>query len=173
MAQFKAGGRKTTVDVKRLGSRQSWISEESWNDILRKMSIPCVDMIFQKDRTVLYGWRLIKPYSNVWALPGGRLLRGENLVQCASRIADEYGLTFERLYLNGVFPINFRWRADIPICLAARKISGEPRTDGFEFSKFVWSQKPPAAVGANYARMVSRWERVSRSNDFLLLNRLR
>jgi len=45
------------------------------------------------------------------------MFRGENLLQSASRIAREYGLSFGRLYLNGVFPVIFPNRADVAICL--------------------------------------------------------
>jgi ADP-ribose pyrophosphatase YjhB (NUDIX family) len=161
------------LSVKKRGPTRSWLSEKSWNYIVKTMSIPCVDMIFQRqDGSILFGWRLIKPYGNVWALPGGRILRGENLLQCAARIGKEYGLSFERLYLNGVFPINFQRRVDIPICLAARQVSGDPLVDDFEFSKFIWRKNPPTQAGTNYVLMVSKWQRASTSREFLGLNRL-
>jgi ADP-ribose pyrophosphatase YjhB (NUDIX family) len=122
---------------------------------------------------ILYGWRLIPPYRNVWSLLGGRIVRGEDLRQCASRIAKEYGLTFELLYLNGVFPVNFPKRSDIVISLVARHILGEPRIDEFEFSKFTWSRMPPKRLGKNYLLMVRRWNHVAESKDFLNRNRVR
>jgi len=159
--------------VKKRDPTHSWLSKKSWNFIVKTMSIPCVDIIFQRqDGSILFGWRLIKPYSNVWALPGGRILRGENLLQCAARIGKEYGLSFKRLYLNGVFPINFQWRDDISICLAAREVSGDPLLDDFEFSKFIWRKNPPPRAGTNYVLMVSKWQHASNSKEFLSLNRL-
>ena len=154
-------------------AQQRWIAAGLWDIIIKKMPIPCVDLIFQRpDNSILYGWRLISPYRNVWALVGGRMLRGENLLQSASRIAREYGLSFERLYLNGVFPVSLPSRADVAISLAARSTSGEARVDGYEFSKFRWATRPPKGLGGNYLRMVRNWSHAAKSKDFLRLNRL-
>jgi len=100
------------------------------------------------------------------------MLHGENLLQSASRIGREYGLLFGRLYLNGVFPVNFPNRADVVISLAARSISGEPQVDGYEFSKFIWATRPPKGLGGNYRRMVKKWSHAAKSREFLRLNRL-
>ena len=100
------------------------------------------------------------------------MLHGENLLQSATRIAREYGLLVGRLYLNGVFPVNFPNRADVTISLAARSISGEPRVDGYEFSKFIWATRAPRRVGRNYLRMVKKWNHAAKSKEFLRLNRL-
>ncbi len=150
--------------------KKKWLPKKLWNDVLRTMPIACVDMIFQRpDHSILYGFRLIKPYANVWALVGGRVLRGENLHQCAHRIADEYGLHFENLYLNGVYPVNFPNRSDIVISLVARNVSGQPQVDGYEFSKFRWATNPPKKIGANYLRMVTAWQSRMYSEEFLKL----
>jgi hypothetical protein len=100
------------------------------------------------------------------------MLRGENLQRCAYRIANEYGLAFDELYLNGVFPLKYSDRSDVVISVAARKISGEPRVDQFEFSKFIWLRKPPERLGNNYLRMIKSWNKRRRSKDFLKLSRL-
>ena len=176
MPNFNARGTQFRLSVEKLCQKdfsKSWLSKKAWELVVEKMSIPCVDMIFQHcNGSILFGWRLIKPYNNVWALPGGRMLRGESLVRCASRIGDEYGLSFKELYLTGVFPINFGWRSDVPTCLTARQVSGTPCVDGFEFSKFSWRHIPPSRTGKNYCRMVSRWMKISSSRKFLDLNRL-
>jgi ADP-ribose pyrophosphatase YjhB (NUDIX family) len=154
-------------------SEEDWIPTKLWKKITEKMPIPCVDLIFQRpNNAILYGWRLIAPYRRVWALLGGRIIRGEDLLECAFRIAKEYGLIFDRLYLNGVFPVNFPGRSDIAISLAALDILGEPRIDGVEFSKFNWSQNPPKRIGQNYLRMVRNWNRISKSRSSLRITRL-
>ena len=108
----------------------------------------------------------------MWALVGGRVLRGEHLHQCANRIANEYGLHFEKLYLNGVYPVNFPNRSDIVISLVARNISGQPQIDGHEFSKFKWTTNPPNNIGANYLRMVTEWQNRIYPEEFLKLAEL-
>jgi len=149
--------------------KEKWLPKKLWIDVLRMMPIPCVDIIFQRQDLILYGFRRIKPYANLWALIGGRMLRGENLYTCAVRIANEYGLEFQKLYLNGVYPVNFPNRSDIVISLAARKISGQPRIDGCEFSKFKWASNTPRPTGANYLRMVTAWKNRMLSEQFLKL----
>lgn len=164
---------RTRTALKPSIPRKKWLPPEIWNRVLKAMPIPCVDIIFQRlDNTILYGWRLLAPYRRVWALIGGRIVRDENLVQCASRIANEYGLGFGELYLNGVFPIDFSNRSDISISVAARKLSGEPQVDGFEFSKFIWATAPPRKLGTNYARMIAKWRAASGSRAFLRSARL-
>lgn len=100
------------------------------------------------------------------------MLHGENLLQSASRIANEYGLRIGRIYLNGVFPVRFPNRADVAVSLAARVASGEARIDWYEFSKFVWTSRPPRGLGGIYLRMVRHWNQVSKSKEFLRLSRL-
>jgi ADP-ribose pyrophosphatase YjhB (NUDIX family) len=154
-------------------SKKYWLPKAEWDKTLHLMSIPCVDLILERsDKSILYGWRMISPYRRVWALVGGRILRGEDLLRSSFRVAKEYGLHFNQLYLNGVFPINFRRRSDIAISLAARNIEGVARVDEVEFSKFSWSVAPPRNLGANYRTMVNHWKLASRSMDFLRLSRL-
>jgi ADP-ribose pyrophosphatase YjhB (NUDIX family) len=72
-------------------SKEKWIPPALWKRIINVMPLPCIDVIFQReDQSILYGWRLLSPYNNVWALLGGRLLYRENLAQCAKRIAREW-----------------------------------------------------------------------------------
>ena len=107
----KRAAQETLEDLrtrKHIARQRKWLPARLWDEIIQKMPVPCVDLILQRPNdSILYGWRLISPYRNVWALVGGRMLRGENLLQSASRIAREYGLRVGRLYLNGVFPVNF------------------------------------------------------------------
>jgi hypothetical protein len=149
------------------------MSESLWKQVKKNMSIPCVDIILEnRRREVLLGWRRIEPYSNVWALPGGRLLKGEKLQSAAARILSEYELSASDFYLVGVFPINFATRSDLPICLAGTHIGGVGRPDGFEFSSFHWASKLPERLGANYRRMIRRWRSLEKETRALRLAKL-
>jgi ADP-ribose pyrophosphatase YjhB (NUDIX family) len=146
----------------RSGDR-GWMSTRLWNHVKRHMSIPCVDVILEnRSGEILLGWRKIEPYRNVWALPGGRISKGEDLQAAAQRILAEYKLSSREFYLVGVFPISFPSRSDLSICLASRKFSGEPKPDGAEFSTFRWTKQLPTGIGANYRRMITRWRRMKR-----------
>lgn len=153
--------------------KHKWLPSSLWNQFLKTMPIACVDLVLEReDNAILYGWRLIKPYSQVWALPGGRILHGETVTQSARRIAREYGLRFNELCLIGVFPQRFRDRSDISIATACLRISGEPKIDGIEFSRFAWMKTPPSRLGENYRRMISKWKKARKSDAFRMLNRL-
>lgn len=132
-----------------------------WNQVKHYMPIPCLDVILEdSEGKVLFGWRQIPPYRNVWALPGGRVGKGERLQVAAQRILAEYGLAAQDLFMVGVFPVRFPSRSDLTVCLAARGLKGEARPDGDEFSSFRWTTRLPSGVGANYRRMILQWNRI-------------
>lgn len=147
---------------------RSWLSEASWNEAKKKLPIPCVDLIIEKqDGATLYGFRKIAPYKDVWALIGGRMLCGESLEDSASRIAGEYGIGISRLFLVGVFPVRFKTRSDVPVAIAAKSLGDEPRPDGVEFSRIAWLKRRPSKLGANYRRMLDKWQQLSASPETL------
>ena len=121
-------------------NNKNWIPEQLWIQVKRHVPIPCVDIILENNKgQILLGWRCILPYRNVWALPGGRLLRGESLQAAVARVLDEYTLIASNLILVGVFPIRFRERSDVSICIAAKHAGGDAQPDGKEFTKFLES----------------------------------
>ena len=152
---------------------ERWIPESLWRKIISSVPLGCIDVVFQRaDRSILYGFRIILPYKNVWALPGGRILYRENLVGAARRIGNEYGLGFDELCLIGVFPVVMGIRSDLTIAVAALGVTGEPHADGKEFSRLTWEITMPHNLGRNYQRILSKWARARESEDFTKLNRL-
>jgi hypothetical protein len=148
----------------RLG--KGWMSDKVWRQVKRSISIPCVDVILENAKgEILLGWRKIPPYQNVWALPGGRILKGETLRNAARRILDEYALAAGRLYLVGAFPVKFPTRADLTICLASMQPRGAPHPDGVEFSSFKWTKTLPSKIGANYRRMILKWRHLQQFDE--------
>ena len=154
--------------MKRSTSPDEWMSERVWRQVKHSVSIPCVDVILENPQgAVLLGWRKISPYGNVWATPGGRMGRGENLRNAANRIIREYGLTAANLFLVGVFPVKFSTRADVTICLASNMPSGNAVADGYEFSSFNWTRNIPAKIGGNYLKMIRKWRLLERNPQAL------
>jgi ADP-ribose pyrophosphatase YjhB (NUDIX family) len=152
---------------------QKWIEPALWNRIVEYLPIACVDLIFEReDGRILYGYRIIEPYKNVWALIGGRILIGESLKQAARRIAREYGLAFSQLFEIGVSISNFRIRSTITVALAAVGASEEPVLDGKEFSKFTWTSESPRTLGRAYRGMIAKWKLQKASKEILSMNRL-
>jgi len=150
-----------------------WMPDKLWSRVKRYMSIPCVDVLLENPRgEILLGWRQIPPYKDVWALPGGRVGKGEQLQATARRILAEYGLAAREFYLVGVFPMKFPTRSDFPVCVAARYPRGEASPDCMEFSSFYWTRQLPKGLGANYRRMITQWCKIKRKPEILRFNRL-
>ena len=126
------------------------------------MPIPCVDIIVYREDSFLMGWRSIPPYKNVWALIGGRILRGETLEAAAVRQCLESGLKASNVQQLGLYPVIFPSRHDLSICFAAKLRSGNP-TPTKEMPRYRWWKKHQLSkispIGANYKRMLHDWIR--------------
>ncbi|MCJ7792653.1 MAG: NUDIX domain-containing protein [Candidatus Marinimicrobia bacterium] len=68
--------------------------EEVWQEILKWVPIPTVDLVLEwGNEGVIVVRRKIEPYKGKWALPGLRMLKGENFDDTIKRIAEkELGL---------------------------------------------------------------------------------
>ena len=144
-----------------LHERFQMIGEHCWIEVTKKMPIPCVDAIVWRDQEFLVGWRTIPPYKNLWALPGGRMIRGESFAQTAIRHCRESGLRIHTPHFIGVYPVKFPSRHDITICMAAEWKSGTP-TPTNELSRYRWFETRKLhhirTIGANYQKMLRDWQ---------------
>jgi ADP-ribose pyrophosphatase YjhB (NUDIX family) len=135
------------------------LSEERWNEMVRSMPIPCVDVIVEKDAKVLLGFRVIVPYKNVWALPGGRIFKNENPEDAVRRNLNEVGISADIKKLVGVFSVRFpnhpQKRHDIALCYKSEWRSGKPEPTP-ELTRFKWVSpgQLSSSVGTNYRRMI-------------------
>ena len=100
------------------------------------------------------------------------MMFGENLERASKRIAKEYGMTFDDLYLVGVFPVAFSFRSDVTIALASPNALGDPYADGKEFSVLKWAKNAQRPVGGNYLRMINKWMKIRKSKKILTLNKV-
>ncbi|MDG7018270.1 MAG: NUDIX domain-containing protein [Nitrososphaerota archaeon] len=154
--------------------KDRWIPSSEWDRITRRVNLTTCDLVIQRsDGALLFGRRVIQPYRGKWALVGGVVLRGESLYSAAKRIAAEYEMTFQELYLIGVFPARFKFRSDVVTALAGLNAAGEPRVDGKGFSGFRWFRQPPRGLGLNYRRIITKWNAMKRKTDFMSLNAVR
>lgn len=65
------------------------IPEEKYRFILDNMPICCVDVVIECGEKFLVCKRKDQPVMGWWWFPGGRLLKGEDILQCARRKANE------------------------------------------------------------------------------------
>jgi len=137
------------------------IPERLWKSILANMPIPCVDVIVYakvlRETRVLLGYRKIYPYNDQWALPGGRIVKRESLHVTANRQLKEIGIRPTGGYkLVGVYPVNFKRRSDISICLSTSLRSRQEPRPTKEMAEYAWSplNDLPSGLGSNYRTML-------------------
>jgi ADP-ribose pyrophosphatase YjhB (NUDIX family) len=141
--------------------QQGRLSQRQWARVVLTMPIPCVDVIVEKESKVLMGFRVVDPYRNVWALPGGRILKHGYPEDAVRRNLDEIGVAARIRNLVGVFPVMFSRHAlrryDITLCYRTEWIAGEPKP-GSQLLRFRWvsPRRLPANTGANYRKMIRK-----------------
>lgn len=152
----------SVTDVK----RGKTIPQKLWKTIVATMPIACVDIIVHRtvkhETRVLLGYRKIYPYGDCWALPGGRIIKNETVRQTASRQLEEIGLCPTGKYrLVGVYPVNFKRRSDITICLSSRLASPQSPRPTKELVRYSWRSVKdlPSRLGSNYRLMLRDFSR--------------
>lgn len=130
-----------------------FLPKELFNKILTNMPIPCVDLAIRINDKYLFVKRKIPPYKEVWAFIGGRIFKGETMMQAIKRIAmKEAGLRVLHPKLVNVYSTKFRTqhkRHDISICFKCDSI-GKPKPEPGHYSMFILSKEPPRPLGHLY-----------------------
>jgi colanic acid biosynthesis protein WcaH len=140
------------------------LSEKQWNNMVRWMPIPCVDVVVKKHARILVGFRAIVPYKNVWALPGGRILKNESPEDAVRRNLNEIGISAHVRRFVGVFPARFpnhpQRRHDIALCYESEWRNGEPKPTP-ELIRYKWisPSQISSGVGTNYRKMILKAHR--------------
>lgn len=63
---------------------------ETWSEIVEGMPLLCINLIVHnKDGEFLLGYRVNDPATDMWYVPGSRLLKNERAEDAVHRIADE------------------------------------------------------------------------------------
>jgi ADP-ribose pyrophosphatase YjhB (NUDIX family) len=96
-----------------------------------------------------------------WALPGGRIKKNETFRETANRQLEEVGLRPTGNYrLVGVYPVNFRCRSDVTICLFTRVPSRQEPRPTKELVRYAWRRLDdlPSRLGSNYRAMLTDFD---------------
>lgn len=76
----------------------SWLAEEVYSKIHEVMPIFCVDLAIRRNDSIVLLKRKLEPDAGKWWLPGGRLRKGEAIMEAIGRVArEECGLMVEIL----------------------------------------------------------------------------
>lgn len=69
---------------------QTWLPTEDYRKMLRAMPVVSVDLIINDEAgNILLGKRKNRPAAGSWFVPGGRLLKGEDMVDAVKRISNQ------------------------------------------------------------------------------------
>lgn len=85
------------------------IDQPLFTKIHKLMPIPCLDLVIVRNGKILLIKRDREPAKGQYWLPGGRIFRGESLVDTAKRIAkNEVGLSVSKLEHIGIGNLLFK-----------------------------------------------------------------
>lgn len=81
-----------------------WISDSDWKTIVANVPILSVDLVVSTSDGIVLGRRTNEPARGEWFVPGGRVRKGEPLVEAVHRVAhDELGIDVEIRERLGVY----------------------------------------------------------------------
>lgn len=136
------------------------LSQKDWNHVMKSVPIPCIDLAMRFngmfEDSFLFIQRSIEPYKGLYAFPGGRILKGEDIEEARLRIARrEVGIDIEpyEATLINAYSIDFDWRHDITLLYyidVPNKIDIEldmTQSSGYRFSRTL-----PKPTGELYER---------------------
>lgn len=130
-----------------------------FEQILTWAVVPTFDLVVEHQAGVVIARRRIAPYRNVWALPGLRMLKGESIDDCLSRIAlQELGIAVDTAgkRLLGQYVGKFTTehaRQDLSTAYAVRSLDEELSPNPAHFSSVRVIERRaelPSASGAMY-----------------------
>lgn len=134
--------------------------------ILEFAVIPTFDLILDfTEKGVIILRRKIAPYSGQWALPGLRMMKGENIPDTLKRISEnEVGMLIDpdKAKFVGQYVGKFRSefnRQDISTCYAITGLAGKVRINQAHFSGYRYIQDVsyvPKNTGAMYRYYLNR-----------------
>lgn len=113
-------------------------------DLLRKTTPFCnIDVIIKKNNKFLLGKRIIKPYAGFWLVPGGRIRKGEKIVNAITRIVnEEVAVLVDKPHLIGVYEGLSKYRHDISLTYLVNYVEGTPLID-HQHSDLQWFSRIP------------------------------
>ncbi len=86
-----------------------WIPDDDWATIVRNVPIVSVDLVVLIDDGVILAKRTNEPAKGEWFVPGGRVRKGEQLVDAVHRVAEtELGIEVEIVESLGAYEHLYR-----------------------------------------------------------------
>lgn len=115
------------------------ISKRKYDMVRLNAPIAGVELIIHKDKQVLVGRRTISPGKGKWALIGGRILKGEKMIDAVRRTAlSETGLAIRIEKQVGITECFFRKYHYITIEFLVSPTDNTPIKLDFQHSEYKW-----------------------------------
>ena len=128
----------------------SRIPDDEWATVVRNVPILSVDLVVRREGRVALGKRHNEPAKGEWFVPGGRVAKGERLIDAVHRVAEaELGLDVEIVRRLGVYE-HFYDVADVdgadgkhyvPVGFLVTAGAGTARPDD-QHETFEWFEPP-------------------------------
>ncbi len=118
------------------------IPEKLYQEILKVMPRPCVDVVLTYRGKVLLGHRAIEPDKGNWGLIGGQVNMGETTEQAVVRkVKEELGIDIDidTIRLLGIFTCFGKTRQDICMTYRAEAKSADGIKLGYQHDKYYWA----------------------------------
>jgi ADP-ribose pyrophosphatase YjhB (NUDIX family) len=131
------------------------MDKAEYDDMMRKMPIPCIDLAMSFPEGLLWIKRDNHPYKGYWAMPGGRIFKYETIDEAINRIAKkETGIDtshFPRKLMGNYSTVNSMpdqtiIRHDIT-SLYGMNVLGEVKADNEQVQEFTKSNEMQTPIG--------------------------
>lgn len=128
------------------------IPKTKYQEILKLMPRPCVDVILRCNGKFLLGHRAIEPDKGKWGLFGGQVKMGETTEEAVIRkVKQEVGLSvdYNTVKLLGIFTCFGETRQDICMTYEARIDRIEGIMLDYQHDKYCWVDKTCLPLNTN------------------------
>jgi colanic acid biosynthesis protein WcaH len=133
-----------------MGNSTKFIPEDIYKLIVKNTVVMCVDCVIYKDGKILLVRRNNEPLKGRYWTPGGRVLKGERLIDAVKRkVKEETGLTIKPISMVGFYEDFFKKNElgldmvhTTSIVFAASYVKGKVKLDS-QSKGYRWANKLP------------------------------
>lgn len=127
-----------------------YIDNKLYNRIRSLIPIICVELVIERDQSLLLVKRNKPPAKDQWWTPGGRILKDESIAMaCKRKIEEEVGLDGEFVDIIGITETMFDKCSDCPsvhtvniVCLMHMSENNQNISLDIDHDAYIWQKYP-------------------------------